>query len=382
MKRAEGEAFGEFSLQNLVWLIEHFDKHTENKAKLHELCRMHGIFNEEAIKKSHDLIEGASRIVITTHKSPDGDAIGSAFALFHLLRNRNKNVQVVLPDRAPDFLQWVDNYSSGLIFQENTEKSTQMILEADLIFSLDYNNLSRTGPDMEAVLRKAAAQKIMIDHHHQPETLFAVSFSDTTICSTCQLIYEWADAMKYTDAVNTSVASCIYMGIMTDSGSFRFPSVTPKTHEIVASLMELGIDHAAIHRNVYDNNLVNRLKLVGFALSEKLEVLEGCGTALISLRKSELEKYSYQPGDTEGLVNQALSIQGIKLAAFFREGNNEIKVSLRSVGTFDVNQYARKSWSGGGHKNAAGGRSIETLDEALERFRKEVETIKNDIIIS
>jgi phosphoesterase RecJ-like protein len=340
---------------------------------------MHGIFTAEAIQRSKELIDGASRIVITTHKSPDGDAIGSAYALLHLLRARGKNALVVLPDRAPDFLKWVENYSDGLIFQENNVEASNAILEADLIFSLDYNNLSRTGPEMEAVLRASTAPKIMIDHHHQPETLFAASFSDTSICSTCQLIYEWADAMGYLTDISAVTASCIYLGIMTDSGSFRFPSVTPKTHHIVANLMDLGIDHAAIHRNVYDNNLVNRLKLVGYALSEKLEVFEECGTALISLRKIELEKYGYQPGDTEGLVNQALSIQGITLAAFFREGNNEIKVSLRSVGNFDVNQYARKSWDGGGHKNAAGGRSLETIDDALARFRKEIMDMKNEI---
>jgi len=343
---------------------------------------MHGIFSTDTVNKCQQLLNTTGKIIITTHKSPDGDAIGSSLGLLNLLKNMGKDAYVILPDAAPEFLKWPSGYEDCIIFQTQTEQAKTLLSEAVLIFSLDYNNFSRTGSDMEAVLRDATAPSVMIDHHHNPDNVFAIQFSDTDICSTCQLLYEWTSAMGLLDHLDQRVAECFYLGIMTDSGSFRFPSVTPKTHLIIAHLMNAGIDHAAIHRNVYDNNLLNRLRLIGYALSEKLEVIQECGTALISLNKEELDRYGYQPGDTEGLVNQALSLQGINLAAFFREGNNEIKVSLRSTGTFDVNQFARRSWNGGGHKNAAGGSSQESLPVSLERFRKEALDLKNEIIAS
>ena len=327
--------------------------------------------SEEEVRTAKALLSGCSRVVITTHKSPDGDAIGSSLGLYHVLRAAGISARVVVPDDVPEFLQWMEGFADVLIFSEMKEEAAREIAAADLIFSLDYNHLYRTGESVEKELRASKASFILIDHHQQPEAFAQVTYSDTKACSTAEMIYRFAQQMDLTECITPAAAECIYCGIMTDSGSFRFPNVSPDTHHIAASLIERGLDHARVHREVYDTNLHDRLRLTGYALNEKLEVIPECATALIALTQEELKRFNYRPGDTEGLVNQALSIRGIKLAAFFREGSNEIKVSFRSKGTFDVNQFARGSWNGGGHMNAAGGSTQETMDEALDRFRKE-----------
>lgn len=232
---------------------------------------------------------------------------------------------------------------------------------------------------MASTLGKASAPFILIDHHEQPGDFPKVTYSDTASCSTAQMIYRFVHACGWGDLINNASAEGIYCGIMTDSGSFRFPAVTEETHAIAGALIARGLDHARIHREVYDTNLLDRVRLVGYALNEKLVVMEEAATAYISLTAEELQRFNYRPGDTEGLVNQALSIKGIQLAAFFREGNNEIKVSFRSKGHFDVNKFARGAWNGGGHKNAAGGHTQESITAAIERFESEVRARKNEI---
>ncbi len=343
---------------------------------------MTSVFSTEKIAEAKSLIANAKSIVVTSHKSPDGDAIGSALAMNNLLLLLGKNSTAILPDDAPDFLTWMKGNEDIVLFEKEKDRAQQKINEADLIFSLDYNHLSRVGKEMEAALRSASAKFIMIDHHQQPEPFAAVTFSLTASCSTAQLIYQFMDACGWKKQIDNSIAECIYCGIMTDSGSFRFPSVTPETHRIVAELIENGLDHARVHREVYDTNLLDRLKLIGYALNEKLEVINDCATALISLTAEELRRFNHRPGDTESLVNQALSIHGVKLAAFFREGNNEVKVSFRSKGSFDVNTFARNGWRGGGHTNAAGGITNESISEAIDRFKNEVASISKQIVES
>lgn len=337
---------------------------------------------DSEVQLTQSLVAAAGEIVITTHKSPDGDAIGSSLGLYHILKGLGKAVTVIIPDQAPDFLRWMEGFDSVVIFSEQKELAVQCVAHAGLIFSLDYNHLSRTGKEMEEVLRAASAPFILIDHHQQPEDYARVCYSNTKACSTAEMIFQYADQCGWKSQVNLDAAECIYCGIMTDSGSFRFPNVTPETHHIVAELMTLGLDHARVHREVYDTNLQDRLRLTGYALNEKLEVIPECAAALISLTLEELKRFNYRPGDTEGLVNQALSIKGIKMAAFFREGSNEVKVSLRSKGTFDVNQFARKSWNGGGHMNAAGGSTTESIDAAIARFKQEIEVVSEQIMHS
>lgn len=340
---------------------------------------MSAFLTEEQILQCQRLVAGAQEIVITTHKSPDGDAIGSSFALYNALIRMGKKATVVIPDEAPAFLQWMPGYTTALVHEREPEAVESLLLKADLIFSLDYNHLGRVGYGLEALLAKAQAPFILIDHHQQPAEYPTVTYSDTSSCSTAQMIYRFLWSCGWGGYMDVNVAQGIYCGIMTDSGSFRFPSVTAETHRIVANLIEIGLDHATIHREVYDTNLLDRMRLVSYALYEKLEVIPEASTAFISLTKAELERFNYRQGDTEGLVNQALSIKGIKLAAFFREGTNEIKVSLRSKGTLDVNSLSRRSWNGGGHFNAAGGHTTESMEQVLSRFRAETLAMANDI---
>ena len=340
---------------------------------------MSRILSPEQIDLAQRLILNAENIVVTTHKSPDGDAIGSALAMHHFLRSIGKNPTTLLPDAAPDFLHWVDDYNTCIIADENTHEAAASIAKADLIFSLDYNQLHRTGDLVSALLEKSSAPFILIDHHQQPGEFPVITYSDTKACSTCEMVFRFIEQCGWKGHLNTQIAACIYLGIMTDSGSFRFHNVSHDTHRIAGELIELGLDHAEIHRNVYDTNLMDKLKLIGYALSEKLVVMPEHATAFISLTNEELKRYNYRQGDTEGLVNQALSIRGIKLAAFFREGNNEIKTSFRSKGNFDVNQFSRSHWQGGGHINAAGGMSNEPMDSVLEKFRQLSERYSSEI---
>jgi bifunctional oligoribonuclease and PAP phosphatase NrnA len=300
------------------------------------------------IEQCQTLIQNASSVVITTHKSPDGDAIGSSMALLHALRRMNVKALVVVPDAVPEFLQFFEGFEDVIVFDQDTTTAAGLIASADLIFCLDYNQLSRTGEAMAAALNKARANMILIDHHEQPADFPVVTYSDTASCSTAQMVYRFIVSLGREDVISGAVAEGIYCGIMTDSGSFRFPAVTEETHLIAGTLIAGGLDHARIHRAVYDTNLLDRVRLVGYALSEKLVVLHEFHTAYISLTAEELKRFNYRPGDTEGLVNQALSIRGIQLAAFF---------------------------SGGGHKNAAGGNAREPMDEVLRRFREQLPSL-------
>ncbi|MFM7233447.1 MAG: DHH family phosphoesterase [Flavobacteriales bacterium] len=330
---------------------------------------MSRILTPEQIDTAQKLILNAGRIIISTHKSPDGDAIGSALAMHHFLVSLGKNPTTILPDAAPDFLHWVKDYDQCIVADIQPEKAAASIASADLIFSLDYNQLSRTGDAVCAMLQQCTAPIILIDHHQQPGDFPRVTYSDTGACSTCEMVFRFIEQCGWKGHMNLDIATCIYLGIMTDSGSFRYHTVSFDTHRIAGELIALGLDHADIHRSVYDTNLMDKLKLIGYALSEKLVVLHEHSTAFISLEKEELLRYNYRQGDTEGLVNQALSIRGIKFAAFFREGTNEIKSSFRSKGSFDVNSFSRAHWQGGGHINAAGGISNETMEATLLKFR-------------
>ena len=343
---------------------------------------MSRILSPEQIDLSQRLILNANKIVITTHKSPDGDAIGSALAMHHFLKSLGKTPITLLPDTAPDFLHWVKEYDSCLVAEDDAQGTEEAIAHADLIFSLDYNHLPRTGDFVSSLLSKATAPFILIDHHQQPGEFPAVRYSDTSACSTCEMVYRFIEQCGWIGHLNLDIAACIYLGIMTDSGSFRYHQVSHDTHRIAGELIAAGLDHAEIHRNVYDTNLMDKLKLIGYALSEKLIVLSEHSTAFISLTQEELQRYNYKQGDTEGLVNQALSIRGVKMAAFFREGDNEIKASFRSKGAFDVNSFSRSHWQGGGHINAAGGISSDDMNTTLQKFRELVVQFSEQIVAS
>lgn len=327
-------------------------------------------FNQGIVTSSRSIIDRSERFVITAHKSPDGDAVGSSLALFHYLKKRGKLVDVVLPDHFAEFLEWMPGTDQIVFFDTDSAQAKEKLASADVIFCLDYNDLSRTGA-LRPMLEQYVETKtfILIDHHQHPDSFPEVLISDTSSCSTAQLIYRFIEHLGDRELIDAQIGACIYCGIMTDSGSFRFPSVDPETHTIAADLIQRGVDHAEIHRNVYDTNLLDRLRLVGFALSEKLVVIDELHTAYISLSAEELLRFNYRPGDTEGLVNQALSIKGVNFAAFIREGSSEVKLSLRSKGAFRVNEVAHEHFNGGGHHNAAGGAMEASLDEVVAKFK-------------
>ncbi len=315
------------------------------------------------------MVQQSKQVLITAHRSPDGDAIGSSLGMYHFLKQLGVNVKVMVPDDYPEFLQWMPGNDQVMIFDRDPELAKATIEASDLIFALDYNILNRTGSMTES-LEQSEAPFILIDHHQQPGGFPEIAFSDTSACSTAQMVFDFIDFSGNSNLVNAELGTCLYCGIMTDTGSFRFPSVSARTHYIAAKLIEAGVDHAEIHRKVYDTNLLDRLRLIGYALKDKLEVMPEFHTAIISLTEEELTRFNYRPGDTESLVNQALSIHGVNFAIFVREGTNVVKMSFRSQGTFNVNEFARSHFKGGGHTNAAGGVSYDKVDVTLDKLKK------------
>jgi len=323
-------------------------------------------------------INTSTNIVIITHKSPDGDAIGSSLAFYHFIKKIDKKVTVIVPDSFPNFLMWMKASDKIIYHDIDKEKAEKLVLEADLLFCLDCNGLNRIG-DLKESVGKSNAYKIVIDHHQEPQPFANHYVVDSEICSTSQLIYEIIDHVKKTTLIDKAIAECIYCGIMTDTGSFRFPSTTSRTHQIISSLIDKGAEGSLIHQEVYDTYSEDRLRLLGYALTEKMEVIKDCNAAYISLSADELKKYNYKKGDTEGLVNYPLSINGIKLAVLLSEKNSEIRMSFRSKENFYVNEIARDYFEGGGHIYAAGGISYLTLEETIIKLKEIIIKHKKDL---
>ncbi|WP_299207833.1 bifunctional oligoribonuclease/PAP phosphatase NrnA [uncultured Dokdonia sp.] len=324
--------------------------------------------NSNDIKTVKTLLETSKSIVIVPHKNPDGDAMGSTLALCKYLNSKGHTATVIAPNEYPHFLKWLPGHEDVIIYNATTQKAIEKIENADLIFTLDFNHLSRTG-DLEKVLATATAEFIMIDHHQQPADYAVVTYSDTRMSSTCEMVYHFIDALQETAHIDADMASCLYTGIMTDTGSFRFPSTTAVTHEVIAKLIAAGADNANIHRHIYDTNSYTKLQLLGVAL-KNLKILPEYKTAYITLSQKELDDHNFQKGDTEGFVNYGLSLEGIIFAIIFIENKSEgiIKMSLRSIGDFSVNEFARTHYEGGGHTNAAGGKSDLSLEDTITQF--------------
>ncbi|WP_298339092.1 bifunctional oligoribonuclease/PAP phosphatase NrnA [uncultured Algibacter sp.] len=323
---------------------------------------------KQDIASIKQLLSTKKKIVIVPHKNPDGDAIGSTLGLYHYLIKSGHKVNVLVPNDYPSFLKWIPGNETILKYDYQSGVCDALIKDADIIFTLDFNAFHRTG-DMESVLTESNGLKIMIDHHQAPDDYATYMYSDVSMSSTCEMVYHFIDMLGNADAVDSNIATCLYVGIMTDTGSFRFPSTTSTTHNIVAKLIEKGANNSDIHNNVYDTNSYERLQLLGCALSN-LKVIPELRTAYITLSQNELQKYNYKKGDTEGVVNYGLSLDGIVLAAIFIEDRNEgiIKISLRSKGSFSVNEMSRAHFGGGGHTNAAGGKSYLSLEKTVEKF--------------
>lgn len=315
-----------------------------------------------------ELLSTPQKIVVIGHKNPDGDAVGSCLGLSIFLNSLGHSATVVMPNDFPDFLKWMPGVDDILIYEKETQRSTSMLNAADIIFTLDFNSLDRVG-DLQTPLENSNAKFVMIDHHQQPADYAAATYSDVSMSSTAEMVFHFMDALGQTEKLSKEIATNLYTGIMTDTGSFRFPSTTPTTHRIVAKLIEAGAEGATIHQNVYDTNSSDRMKLLGVALNN-LNILTEFSTAYITLTQKELDENNFKKGDTEGFVNYALSVKGIVFAVIFIENKQEniVKMSLRSKGDFSVNDFARNHYSGGGHNNAAGGKSSQPLNKTVTNF--------------
>lgn len=324
--------------------------------------------NKQEISNIKQLLSTKKKIIIVSHKNPDGDAIGSALGLYHYLLKGNHDVRVIMPNDYPRFLKWIPGNETILKHESQTQECNNLINEADIIFTLDFNAFHRAG-NMETVLSESEALKIMIDHHQAPDDYAMYVFSDVSMSSTSEMVYHFIDMLGDSSLIDAETATCLYVGIMTDTGSFRFNSTTSKTHEIIGRLIEKGANNSEIHNNVYDTNSYERLQLLGCALNN-LKVIPELKTAYMTLSQEELNSYNYKKGDTEGVVNYGLSLDGIIFAAIFIEDKQEgiIKISFRSKGNFSVNEFSRSYFNGGGHTNAAGGRSHLSLKDTVEKF--------------
>jgi phosphoesterase RecJ-like protein len=330
----------------------------------------------QPIKNIFTQLTTAKKVVITTHQKPDGDAMGSSLALAHFLKQMGHSVTVISPTNWASFLNWMPGCRQVLDFEAPNDKASSALNSADWIFCLDFNTLNRTKR-MEEKLLSSKAEKILIDHHREPqEAVFAYGISDTGKSSTAEMIFDFIIASGHEDKITKEVAECIYAGVMTDTGSFRFPSTTASVHKLVAILKEKGLEHSHIHEELFDNYLESRFRFFGNVLLNRMEIFYEYNTALIVIPQSDLVKYDVKTGDTEGLVNFPLSIKGIKLAVIIIDRGEDRKSSFRSKGDFDVNTFARKYFNGGGHYNAAGGTNKEPLDEVVIKFKQAIEENK------
>ena len=320
------------------------------------------------IQELYPLLTAPHKVLITTHQKPDADAMGSSLGLYHFLRSFGHDVTVVSPTNWAKWLHWMPGCDKVIDFELNREKVAGIISSTDWLFCLDFNIFSRTK-NLAPKLAEANCTKILIDHHQQPdEKSFDYGISSTIKSSTCEMIYDFIVGSGYGDRINVDIAECLYAGVMADTGSFRFPGASADVNRMVADLKDKGLYHTKVHEHIYDSYFENRLRFIGHVLLNRMDVFYEYNTALIAISKKDLLRYEIKTGDTEGLVNYPLSIQGIKMAALVIDRDEERKWSFRSKGDFDVNSFARKYFEGGGHFNASGGRSSDSLDLTVQHF--------------
>lgn len=321
------------------------------------------------------------KIVITTHHKPDADALGSSLGLARYLKKKDHHVTVITPSDYPSFLFWMKGNDEVVNYEDKRQRelADRLIAEADLIFCLDFSCLNRLQ-EMEEAVKQSDAFMVNIDHHQNPQYFADFSFMSTKAAATCELVFDLIVMLGDKELLDKDTAECLYAGIMTDTGGFKHPNTTKNVHLVTAELIDLGADNSKIARLIYDTNSLNRLKFLGFALTRRLQIMEGCQTAYFTITKKDLRKYESQTGDTEGLVNYALSLDGIKIAALFTERKDGIKISFRSVEEVAINKFAAAHFGGGGHKNAAGGISRLTLPETVEKFEQLIKEHRNTLL--
>ena len=329
------------------------------------------ILDEKAVHRFSRYVEKGERFVMTTHLSPDGDAIGSSLSMAHYLTELGKErVHVIVPNDFPAFLKWMPGAKDVLIYEKYPDYAEQLIREADVIINLDNNEPKRIGR-LAPLVEAAPGRKVMIDHHLYPAPDFCrLIISHPELSSTCELVFRLLCAMKSYDDINRQAAECLYTGMMTDTGAFSYNSNRTDIYFIIGELIKKGIDKDAIYRRVYQVYSESRMRLMGYTMNEKMKVYPAQRAALITLTRDELQRYHYTAGDTEGFVNMPLDIDGVEFSVFIREDRDYAKVSLRSVGRFPCNRFAMRHFNGGGHKNASGGEFYGSLEDAVRTFEQ------------
>lgn len=325
------------------------------------------------VQRLKDRLKNPLTLVLIPHRSPDGDAMGACLGLYHFLKKLGHRVQVISPTDYPKFLKWMPGADRVWVYEQREAEAHRLLEQADLLFYVDFNTLHRTDTLREA-LRKSQAEVVLIDHHPDPDT-FSYNYSDPKMSSSCEMVYHFIAKLGYRECIDAEIATCLYTGIMTDTGSFRFSNTTPSTYRVAAELVEHGADNAAIHQHTCDGYTPQRIALLGLAL-QNLTLLPDYNTAYIALSSEDLLKHHYQRGDTEGFVNYGLAIRGVKLAVLFIEDRERafIKISFRSRADFSAQVLARDYFNGGGHAHAAGGISRKSLPETLAYFKSVLKT--------
>lgn len=325
-------------------------------------------------------LSSPKKVVITTHHKPDADALGSSLGMANYLKKKYHDVTVITPSDYPSFLYWMKGNEEVVNFEEEGKEEivAQKIRDANIIICLDFSCLKRTH-EMEDLIRSSNAYIVNIDHHQDPEGFADWSYVEPCAAATCELVYDVISMLGDKSLIDVDIAECLYAGIMTDTGGFKHPNTTKKVHLITAELIGMGADVSKISRLIYDTNSVNRLKFIGFAISRRLVILKELKTAYFMISKKDLQKYDSQTGDTEGLVNYALSLEGIKIAALFTERKDGIKISFRSTEDVAVNKFAASHFEGGGHKNASGGKSNLSMKETVQKFEKLINEHKKEL---
>lgn len=340
---------------------------------------LENLISQQNIDVVRQIVENGRKFVVLAHKNPDGDAVGSTLAMCHFLLSMGKEAVVVLPNVFPAFLSWVPGADAVLFYDKEKECCDTAIAEADVLFCLDFNVLSRTG-DVCGSLLSSSAKKVLVDHHPQPSDEFDIIISHPEACSTCELVFRVITALGGVEALSFEMAQCIYTGMMTDTGAFAYASTRKDVYLIIAELLDKGIDKDWIYRKVFYTSSVTRMRLWGYAMYDKLKVYNKYNAALITLSHGELMRFYASKGDTEGLVNQPLQVKGVRFSCFLREESpGKINVSLRSVDDFPCNSVAAEFFNGGGHKNASGGEVYGTMEMAVERFKQALQRYKREL---
>ena len=331
----------------------------------------------EHLKELKAFLSIPKDIVITTHRNPDGDAVGSSLALFHYLNELGHTVRVIAPSEYPDFLSWMPGAGEILVFDVHTEQGTEWLQRADMIFVLDYNDLERVDR-MGEVIAPLKCPKVMIDHHLFPDPFADYVLSDTTASSTCELVYDFMEMMGHLNQIDLKIADSLFTGILTDTGSFKY-STSSKLYRIVADLVDRGVDDVRLQDLIFNSLDEKNLRLLGHCLYNRMEILEEFHTGIITLTKEDYEKYSISRGDTEGIVNFMLKLKNVKVAAFIHEQPTITKLSLRSKGEFSVQEIAKMHFKGGGHRNASGGSSYAGLKATVKKFKSLLPNYKTQL---